>query len=104
MALSFPYPTLGTTIRPAGQGCQSCIHKNYCPAMYWLRRYTSEQRPVDDAHLGKACNSWSTDPADTPTGADNTDDNAHEERMYNEGIGSEPNRNGITAPTTGKSN
>jgi hypothetical protein len=58
---SFPYPELGKTARPAGQGCRTCVHKTYCEAFYWFVR-----RDVifSDSHVGLACLSWSENPDD----------------------------------------
>lgn len=61
--VSFPYPVEGTVVRPPGQGCLSCVHKTYCSAIYWLRRDDSR---FDD-HTGRACASWSNNPADIVT-------------------------------------
>lgn len=103
---SFPYPELGDTVRPPGQGCSSCVHSTYCMALYWFRRGGDsrgfEQQPVDDPNLGRACASWSNDPSDKVTTV-NDRDREEEEYIYNQGIGSEANRNGITAPVTGTS-
>jgi len=106
MSLSFPYPVQTTPPRPTGQGCQACVHTPYCPALYWLRRGGDyggfRQEPVDDAQLGRACASWSDNPADIHTTI-NQDDLDEEEYIYNQGIGSEANRNGIVSPVTGGS-
>jgi len=104
MEFSFPYPKLGKVVRPKGQGCSSCIHQTYCPAMYWFRRGGDSrgfaQQPVDDLSLGRACESWSDDPADIVTGV-NDRDRAENEYMYIQGIGSEANSGGIVGPVTG---
>ena len=95
--LTFPYPTVGGPVRPPGNGCTACVHKEYCQALYWFERYV--QRSADD-HNGTNCASWSNNPADqihTWSQAD-IDDN---ERMNREGILVEPNPSGITEPTTG---
>jgi hypothetical protein len=105
MALSFPYPTLGTTKRPAGQGCLNCVHRNYCQAFYWYYRY--EQFPSEsgkpgkqvDQYLGVACNSYSSNPTDQIKTA-NADDLAENDRLNDEGILVEPFREGITDPVT----
>jgi len=106
MPLSFPYPTQGTVVRPPGQGCQACVHGQYCPAIYWLRRggdYGAfRQEPIDDSHLGRACTSYSNDPADIHTTV-NAADLAENDYMYQQDIQSEANRNGIVSPTTGGS-
>jgi hypothetical protein len=100
---SFPYPKLGAP-RPSGQGCGTCVHSTYCPAMYWFRRGGDsrgfEQQPVDDPSLGRACMSWSNDRADIVTDV-NERDLEENEYMWNQGIGSEANRNGITSAVTG---
>jgi hypothetical protein len=98
--LTFPYPLIGTVVRPPGQGCSTCVHQTYCPAVYWFRRYGLTQQPIDDVRLGRACASWSNNPADqirTVAQADLDE----EKYMYDQGIGSEANRSGITTPTTG---
>ena len=59
--LSFPYPKTGPVVRPAGQGCLSCIHKPYCPAYYWQRRFGAL---IDTERHGVSCSSWSDDPAE----------------------------------------
>lgn len=105
MSFSFPYPTQGSVVRQPGYGCQSCVHSTYCPALYWLRRGGNygafRQEPVDDSHLGRACNSWSNNPADKRTGSGTTRDMEEVDYIYNQDIGSEANRNGIVSPTTG---
>ena len=55
-----------------------------------------------DAH-GVQCASWSINMADQWSGLVNADDLAEQEYMYNQGIDSEADRNGITSPTTGTS-
>lgn len=101
---SFPYPELGSTVRPPGQGCSSCVHSTYCPALYWFRRggdgHGFVQQPVDDPSMGRACASWSNNPDDIVKNVTQRD-LEEVEYIYNQGIGSEANRNGITAPTTG---
>jgi hypothetical protein len=101
---SFPYPELGTVVRPAGQGCSSCVHSTYCMALYWFRRGGDSrgfhQQPVDDPSLGRACSSWSSNPSDIVTSV-NQRDRDEEEYMWRQGIGSEANRNGITEAVTG---
>ncbi len=95
--LTFPYPLIGSVVRPLGQGCLACVHRTYCGAIYWFNRYT--QRQLED-HMGRACESWSDDMADqvrTVAQAD-LDEN---EYIFNQGIGSEANRSGITDPVTG---
>ena len=58
--VSFPYPEIGSVIRPPGQGCLSCVHKLYCPGIYW---YRTDEKKVDN-YSGRACTSWSANPAD----------------------------------------
>jgi hypothetical protein len=58
------------------------------------------QQPVDDPSLGRACTSWSNNPA-VKVRTVNKRDLDEEEYMYNQGIGSEANRNGITDAVTG---
>jgi len=104
MAFSFPYPELQATPRPVGQGCKTCVHTTYCMALYWFRRGGDSrgfrQEPVDDDHMGIQCGSWSNDPADIVKNV-NQDDLDENEYIYNQGIGSEANRNGITSAVTG---
>jgi hypothetical protein len=75
-------------------------------AMYWFRRggdsHGFVEQPVDDASMGRACESWSSNPADKVS-AVNQRDLDENEYIWNQGIGSEANRNGITAATTGTS-
>jgi len=101
---SFPYPVLGDTPRPIDQGCRVCVHQTYCPAMYWFRRggdsRGEREEPIVNKHMGRACESWSTDRADMVT-AVNERDLAEEEYIYIQGIGSEANRGGITGAVTG---
>jgi hypothetical protein len=92
MALSFPYPVRGSVDRGVGNGCTSCVYYSICPANYYNRRYNYESgRP--DPHNGTSCLSWSNNPADKWTVPPNEDDLKEEEYIYNQGIGSEPNRN-----------
>ena len=97
MAFSFPYPTLGTVVRPVGQGCVSCVHGTYCPALYWFRRYGLKE---PDTHTGLQCTSWSDDPMSMVKTINQTDLDENE-YIYNQGIGSEANRGGITDLPTG---
>ena len=95
--LTFPYPLQGSTVRPVGQGCLACVHQRYCPAIYWFNRYGRRELTND---MGRKCGSWSSDIADqirTVAQAD-LDEN---EYIYNQCIGSEANRSGITEPVTG---
>jgi len=88
---------MGMTKRKPGQGCLVCVHQTYCPAVYWFYRYTQEALTDDN---GRQCESWSTDPADKPTVVAQADLD-ESEYIYNQGIGSEANRSGITSPVTG---
>jgi hypothetical protein len=100
MALSFPYPSSGGEIRPAGNGCVgSCVHRVYCPAYYWLERYQN-RKDIQSATLGTNCASWSGDPADRIIGV-NSDDIAQNDRLNDEGILTEADTGGIVEPTTG---
>ena len=106
MAFSFPYPTLGTVRRPPGQGCRSCVHKTYCMALYWMRREgqgkdLSESWTGPDDHNGIQCASWSSNPADMIKTMPTQTDLDENEYMYNQGIQSEADRNGITMPVSG---
>lgn len=86
-SLTFPYPLQGEEIRPKGQGCTSCVHQTYCPAVYWYYRYGLRNLTDDN---GRACVSWSDDLDDqvrTVSQAD-LDEN---EYMYNQGIDREAN-------------
>jgi len=93
---SFPYPVNGTVVRPVGQGCLSCVHK-YCPALYWFKRYTFKE---PDDHNGLQCLSWSSDPAAIVKTVTQTDLD-EVEYIYEQGLGSEANRNGFTDATAG---
>lgn len=97
--LSFPYPKSGGAVRPAGQGCLSCVHNKYCPALYWYKRNT-DYRPTN--YTGRNCMSWSNDDNDIVRTISDFD-LAENARRDCEGILTEPNRNGITSPTTGSS-
>ncbi len=88
MALSFPYPVVGGPIRDAGNGCvQSCVHKTYCPAYWWLARFQDKQ-DVQDKYLGVNCASWSNDPAARIIG--NTPDDIEENNRLNGIVGPVP--------------
>jgi len=104
MDFSFPYPELGTVVRPVDQGCRVCVHQTYCMALYWFRRGGDSrgfrEEPIEDEHIGRQCASWSDDRADIVTSV-NQRDLDENEYIYNQGIGSEANRNGITAAVTG---
>jgi hypothetical protein len=95
--LTFPYPLIGNVKRRKGQGCTVCVHYGYCPAVYWFKRYGQDK--LDDWN-GIQCGTWSTNPADKATvvAQPDLDENQY---MYEQGIGSEANRNGITDPVTG---
>jgi len=95
--ISFPYPQTGGVVRPPGQGCTSCVHNEYCQAYYWFRRYV---QPAVDDHNGTNCLQWSDDPADRITKITQADLD-YNEMLNEEGILTEPNRNGITEPVTG---
>jgi hypothetical protein len=100
MALSFPYPTLMVDARPIGNGCVgSCVHRGYCPAFYWLRRY-QQREDVQNEHLGTGCGSWSNNPADRIIG-NNADDIAQNKRLNDEGLLVEPDNSGLIEPITG---
>lgn len=59
--LSFPYPQLGNVKRETGQGCTSCVHAGYCPALYWFMR---DVQDWPDDYNGIECSSWSNNLAD----------------------------------------
>jgi hypothetical protein len=108
MAFSFPYPVLGTVKRPVGQGCKVCVHRTYCPAVYWQRRYGLGVNLEDswtgpDDHNGIQCSSWSDDPAARIKGHPTQTDLDEAAYIWAQGIGSEADRNGITFPATGTS-
>lgn len=73
-------------------------------ALYWFRRGGDSRgfrvQPIDDDHMGIQCASWSDNPADIVKGV-NQRDLDENEYIYNQGIGSEANRNGITSAVTG---
>lgn len=107
MDLTFPYPVMGAIKRPAGQGCKICVHRGYCPAVYWMRRYGETQMgsttwSEPDAHIGVQCASWSIDPADQVRVV-NQGDLDEEDYIWIHGTGAEADRSGMTAPTTGTS-
>jgi len=100
MAFSFPTPGLADKARPRGQGCLSCVHKQYCPSMYWMRRYSIEGRTIDD-HNGIQCDAWSNNREDmisTPATDDDLDENDY---MAIHGIQSEPDRCGLSTGSDG---
>ena len=98
-AFSFPYPKLGTVVRPIDKGCRVCVHK-YCPALYWFRRGGDSrgfrEEPITDKNIGRACESWSEDEKDRLDGIPNQRDLDEEAYIYNQGTGSEANRNGLS--------
>lgn len=102
MSLSFPYPKLALISRPPGQGCLSCVHKQYCPAFYWRRRYGEEGRTIDD-YAGKQCSSWSSNMQDQVKTPPTEDDLNEIDYMTLHGIGSEPDRCGLTDTVSGTS-
>ena len=62
-----------------GQGCKVCVHRMYCPANYWQRRYGLSWAIEDswfgpDDHNGIQCASWSNNPADRWSGMPNQRD------------------------------
>lgn len=99
MAFSFPYPQTTTAVRPPGQGCLSCVHRGYCPAVYWLKRYGQEGRTIDN-HMGIQCASWSNNMADQIKTSPTETDLDEEEYMALQGIGSEADRCGLTDAVT----
>lgn len=100
MAFSFPYPKLLASPRVSGQGCKSCVHRGYCPALYWFRRYGIEGRLIDD-HNGIQCASWSNVISDQVKTEPTDDDLNEEEYMYIQGMGSEADRGGISDMSSG---
>ena len=104
MALSFPYPELGTIVRKYGQGCTSCVHKEYCTALYWLRRNVQEGQKaiVPDEHNGIQCGSWSNNPNDRITTCTQDDIDENYRLSITEGILTEPNQNITDAVTGGR--
>lgn len=100
MAFSFPYPGTTTNVRPPGQGCIACVHKGYCPALYWFRRYGIEGKTIDD-HNGIQCASWSNNLADQVKTPPTEEDLDEEYYMVLQGVTSEPDRCGITDMVTG---
>jgi hypothetical protein len=106
MGLSFPYPTMGSVRRDSGEGCSSCVHRQYCQAFYWFYRndylpsVTGKTGEEVDPYLGVQCNSWSKDEADRIT-TWNDDDLEYNDYYNDEGILREPFDSGLTEPTTG---
>ena len=108
--ISFPYPEIGTTKRPAGQGCSTCVHSVYCQAFYWLRRDASRPSvtgkgydPVD-AHLGTACKEWTDDINQRITQITTGDIEENYRLSVVEGILVEPFSSGIDDPVTASRN
>jgi len=99
LSFSFPYPVNAASPRPPGQGCLSCVHKQYCPAMYWLKRYQIEGRTIDD-HNGILCASWSNNMADQVKAHATQTDMDESDYMYIQGIMTEPDRCGLTDSVT----
>jgi hypothetical protein len=100
---SFPYPQQGTTIRAVGQGCSSCVHSTYCAAMYWFRRTGYNNNGFGgglDENIGRSCESWSNDPADRLTSFANERDLEEVEYIWQQGIGMEAERSGLTDAVT----
>lgn len=95
--LTFPYPLSQDTVRPIGEGCLSCVHQTYCPAVYWFYRYTQNKLTEQQ---GRQCASWSDDPDEIITTVAQADLDENE-YIFNQCIGSEARRNGITSPVTG---
>ena len=95
---SFPYPVNNASPRPTGQGCKVCVFQGICPALYWFFRYTQKQ--LDDKN-GILCASWSTNPADQILTPPNQRDLDEVEYIWDQGIGSEADRNGITDQVVG---
>lgn len=86
--LSFPDPIIEGPVRPAGQGCNSCVHQHYCRVFYWYVRYT-ENNP--DNTIGVQCGSWSDLPSDTITTI-SADDTNYNNYMNDENLLQEPRR------------
>lgn len=105
MALSFPYPQLGTIKRAFGEGCSSCVHREYCQAFYWYYRYaqfpstTGKGETVDD-HLGIQCASWSDNINDRITTITQDDLDENHRLAAQEQILVEPFESGIDDPVT----
>ena len=95
--LTFPYPLSQDEVRPDGDGCLDCVHQTYCPAVYWFYRYTQDDLAVEQ---GRQCAEFSRDPSEqVRTWTQNDLDEV--DYQFNQGIGSEARRNGITNPVTG---
>mgnify|MGYP006292359633 CR=1 FL=1 len=106
MALSFPYPKLGTIKRAPGEGCSSCVHREYCQAFYWLYRYaqypstTGKNTAGVNDHLGIQCASWSDNINDRITTWTQDDLEENERLAVEEQILIEPFSSGIDDPVT----
>lgn len=94
--LTFPYPQQGKIIRPVGQGCLSCVHQNYCPAVYWFKRYGYRNL---EKYMGRACKEWTND-FTKQIMVWKQEDIDEMNYIAVQGIGSEANRNGITSSIT----
>jgi hypothetical protein len=66
-------------------------------ALYWFKRFMLKE---PDSHDGLQCASWSNNPADIVKTVTQTDLDEIE-YIYQQGIGSEADRNGLTDQTTG---
>lgn len=97
---SFPYPKVLKTRRPDGQGCLSCVHKLYCPAMYNFLRWGFDRVAIDD-RVGVSCGSWSSNISDRGGRKPTQDDLDEEFYIYIQGTGSEHTRCGISDITSG---
>lgn len=95
--LTFPYPLATTPARARGNGCLICVHQTYCPAVYWFYRYFQNELTPSQ---GTKCDSFSDNPADKVTEV-NQPDLDENEYIWNQGIGAEARRNGITDPVSG---
>ena len=98
--LTFPYPINGPTRRPRGDGCTSCVHKTYCPAVYFWRLHSGNFFEFD-AGQGTKCASWSNQVADMVVTVSDADLNYAEYRFL-QGIETEPDRCNLDT-TTGNS-
>ena len=96
--LTFPWPEIGTVARPPGQGCLSCQQQGACPALYWFVRNNLNRCRIDD-YLGRACLSWTSDPAQQVKTA-SAYDIEENDRRADEGVLMEADRNGISDPIT----
>lgn len=88
LGLSFPYPQIGTVVRPDGQGCLSCVHNRYCPQFYIVKK-TYPDGGIEPC-VGCACASWSNDPMQRIT-TPSKNDVAWNEELNNRGMLYEPN-------------